>query len=178
MHVPLTDKEGRQYSKLFVSRRDIHFARSCAFFILKKGWHSKPWERRGTIYFQQSVYISALITAYGRVFTRSVGWPNFPSKLLAIYSDEEKNLHKSLLALRHEVHAHSDSSSYSIRPWRSGDLSTDIVGAPILMMAAGDLELFLSMTDKLTAAINDRLQATLLTASSRNAETYPADGGS
>lgn len=177
MHVPLTHQAGRQYSKLFVSCRDIRFARSCAFFILKKGWHSKPWERRGTIYFQQSVYTSALITAYGRVFTRSAGWPDFPSKLLGVYSDVEKSLHRHLLALRHEVHAHSDSSSYSIRPWRSGDFSTDIVGAPIVMMSASELELFLGMTDRLMVAINERLQAILLKASS-SAEAGPADVGS
>lgn len=178
MDVLLTDQEGQQYSKLFVSRRDINFAQSCAYVLLKKGWHSKPWERRGTVYFQQAVYTSALVTSYGRVFTESKGWSRFPRKLLGVYSDEERTLHSQLLTLRNEVYAHSDSASYSIRPWRSENFSTDIVSAPILMMSAIDLQLFLGMTGRLTAAIDGRLQATILAASSRVAEMNPPDDGS
>lgn len=71
MEVHLNDRDARLYSKLFVSRMDIEFARYCASVLLKKGWHFQPWERRGTVYQQQAVFTTALVTAYGRAFTDS-----------------------------------------------------------------------------------------------------------
>jgi len=71
MEVQLNDHDAKLYGKLFVSRNDIGFAQYCASVLLKKGWHSQWWERRGTVYQQQAVYTSALVTAYGRAFTKS-----------------------------------------------------------------------------------------------------------
>jgi hypothetical protein len=163
MLVHLSPADEKLYSKLAVSGFDIGFARYCASVILKKGWHDEPWKRRGTIYQQQAAFTTALVTAYGRPFTQSKGWPSFPLKLIA-YNAQEEALHKRLIQLRHTVYAHSDSASYSIRPWRSGEFSTDIVGAPALRITAAEAKLFMRMTSKLLASINLRMEALLAAA--------------
>src|SRR5580704_19459236 len=103
MEVRLGEDNAKLYSKLYVSSSDIAFARYCASILLKKGWHSRPWERRGTIYQQQSTFITALVTAYARPFTHSEGWPKLPSDLITIYDDRETALHGQLIKLRHSV---------------------------------------------------------------------------
>ncbi|MCH9052742.1 MAG: hypothetical protein IIA72_16995 [Proteobacteria bacterium] len=153
----INEKNKELYSRLFVSCSDIHFARQCARHILKKGWHCDPWERRGTIYFQQSVYTTALIVSYARPFTKSAGWPSFPTRLLQ-YTEAERGLHKKLLKLRNKIYAHSDSESYSIRPYRSGSYSVDIVGEPFLKISEDEAVQFLEMTAKGLASIEDRMQ--------------------
>jgi hypothetical protein len=71
----LDEREKKQYEKWFVACRDIRLARQCAEVLLKKGWHYHPWEKRGSIYFQQSVYVTAVVVSYARAFTLSKGWP-------------------------------------------------------------------------------------------------------
>jgi hypothetical protein len=161
MLVKLNALAEKVYSKLYVSSSDIRFARYCASVLLKKGWHAQPWERRGTIYQQQAVFTTALVTAYARPFTSSKGWPKLPSNNLIAYSVPEQILHKQLLRLRHTVYAHSASASYSIQPWRSGNFSTDIVGAPVLRITSADANLFMAMTSKLLASIDLRMKALL-----------------
>ena len=163
MLVQLNPVDEKLYSKLYVSSSDIAFARYCASVILKKGWHAQPWERRGTIYQQQAAFTTALVTAYARPFTPSKGWPKLPSDLVA-YSDQEAALHEQLIKLRHTVYAHSDSASYSIRPWRSEDFSTDIVGAPVMRITSKDATLFQAMSSKLLASIGVRMKALLAAA--------------
>jgi hypothetical protein len=48
------------------------------------------------------------------------------------FSGQEDKLHKTMADLRNKVYAHSDREKYSVRPWRSGKFSTDIVGTPVL----------------------------------------------
>jgi hypothetical protein len=82
MEVQLTADDAKLYSKLYVSINDIEFARYCAGVLLKEGWHARPWEISESIYNQQAVFASALVTAYGRPFTRSEGWPKLPPDLI------------------------------------------------------------------------------------------------
>jgi hypothetical protein len=153
MLISLNERDKQLYDKLYVARLDIAFARQCAETILKKGWHYKPWEKRGSIYFQQSAFMTALVVSYARAFTPSTGWRRLP-KGLPGYNREEDALHKRLLALRNSVYAHSASESYSVRPWRSGSFSTDIVGQPFLMLSRDDTMLFVNMTQKAISAID------------------------
>jgi hypothetical protein len=165
--VPLSAADKNLYSKLFVSRRDIALARYCASVILKKGWHGQEWERRGTVYQQQAVFTTALVTAYARPFTRSKGrkrWPDLPKDLVAAYSGPEKALHYRLIRLRHTVYAHSASASYSIRPWRSGDFSTDIVGQPVMRLALEEATLFQEMSGRLLKSISTKMEVLLAAA--------------
>src|SRR5438445_12970197 len=96
------------YARLYFSAQDFWYAKSYALHLIKKGWHSAPYERRGTIYMQQSAFTTSLIVSYARPFTRSNGWPKFPERFVQ-YDAQETLLHQRLLDLRHQVYAHSDS---------------------------------------------------------------------
>ena len=152
----LSEEDAKLYNKFTVSTSDIWFARYCATVILKKDWHSQPWERRGTIYQQQAAFTSALITAYARPFIHSRGWPKLPPDLIA-RSCREEALHKRLIKLRHTVFAHSDSISYSIRPVRIGNFTSNISNSPVLRITAEETVLFLAMSNKILESINIRI---------------------
>jgi len=156
MEINLPDDDAKLYSKLHVSSLDLDFAQYCIGVILKKGWHYRPWEKRGTIYQQQSAFMSALVTAYARPFTKSFGWPRFPPELKEFNSREDV-FHERMIALRNSVYAHSDSKNYSVRPWRSGELCTEIVGAPELCISANEALLLKQMVNKLRLAIRRRM---------------------
>jgi hypothetical protein len=148
MKIHLRDDDKSRYSRLHISGLDLDFAQYYVGVILKKGWHYEPWEKRGTIYLQQSAFMSALVIAYAR----SIGWPNFPPHLKE-FSDQEKLLHKRMMELRNKVYAHSDLDKYSAVPWRKGRFSTDIVGAPVLRISAEEAALLKRMIQKLQLAI-------------------------
>src|SRR5258708_10748850 len=151
MEIHLPDDHAKLYSKLHVSNLDLDLAKYCVGIILKKGWHHQPWEKRGTIYLQQSVVMSALVTAHARPFTKSRGWPKFPRELREFNSEENK-LHEYVMELRDTVYAHSDSKNYSVRPWRTRNYSSDIVGAPVLRLSAEEASLLQGMINKLQLA--------------------------
>jgi hypothetical protein len=88
------------YKRLYISRSDLSYARRFADFLLKKGWHFNPWEKRGTLYIQQAAFTSALIVFYCRSFTRSKELPSFPSRLI-LYDANDMKLHNEVLELRH-----------------------------------------------------------------------------
>lgn len=163
MEVQLTADDAKLYSRLYVSIKDVDFARYCAGVLLKKGWHRQPWEGRGTTYQQQAAFTSALVTAYGRPFTSSDGWPKIPLDLIP-YDEQEWALHEQLKTLRHTVYAHSDSINYSIRPYRSEAFSTDIVTAPALRITSEDAKRLQLMTGKLIASFRRKMSSLLAAA--------------
>ena len=133
------------YGRLYVSANDFHMAKQYAEHLLKKGWHSAPYERRGTIYMQQSAFTTALVVSYARPFTNSKGWPRFPTEFI-VYTEQENQLHEKLLEFRHQVYAHSDSEKYSIHPYKIEDnVFTDIVGEPFRKLTSDDCNLLVSM---------------------------------
>lgn len=166
MHLDFDDATQRLYSKLFVSCGDLSFARECAVYLLKNGWHYKPWEKRGGIYFRQSAFTTALIVAYARPFTQSRGWPKISKGLIA-FARDERELHERMLLLRNQVYAHSDSAQYSIRPWSGGGLETDIVGAPFRSLEAKEVSALVDMIDKLLKALGRQLLELRSTAAGR-----------
>ena len=98
MIVQLAEEEQRLYSRLYVSRMDLEAAGLSLSMLIKKGWHAKPWQRRGSVYAQQSAYVTAFVVAYARPFTQSHGWPKFPSELM-LFTDKELELHGQIIAL-------------------------------------------------------------------------------
>jgi hypothetical protein len=103
---------------------------------------------------------AAIILNDTGLFTSSKGWPAFPSDVVTtIYDHREKSLHEQLIKLRHTVYAHSDSVSYSIRPYRNGKLAADIISAPELRITADDAALFLTMSSKLLSSISLQMEA-------------------
>ena len=160
MLIPLSPADEKLYGKLYASCDDLAFARYCLRVITKKKWHHTPWAKRGTIYLQQAAFTCALIVSYGRVFTRSDGWKRLSTDL-GNFDSEEAACHERVMQMRHSVFAHTDSKQYSVRPWRAGDFSTDIVGAPMLRITEEDATLLNGMTRKLIAAMRARMKAIL-----------------
>ncbi len=156
MEIQLGEENAKLYSKHYVSRVDIGFARSCAAMLLKKGWHAQPWERRGTIYFQQSAFTSALVVAYCRPFTKTNGWKRLSFEMIAPNA-EETALHEQLRHLRDKAYAHSDSESYSVIPYDFAGFKSPMVSQPALRLSAEDLTLFQSMSRRLLDAINEKM---------------------
>lgn len=160
MEIELKNREEELYSRLYVSSCDLAFAEYCLGVLLKKGWHHKPWERRGNIYNQQSAFTSALVIAYARPFTKSKGWPHFPSELKD-FDPKQKALHEHMIEMRHTIYAHSDSKHYTVKPWRNKKFSTDIVGAPWPRITAGEAALLKKMINNLQVAIHRRMRTIL-----------------
>ena len=140
------------YERLYVSAQDFRFAAQCTRYLLKKGWHSAPYERRGTIYLQQAALTSSVIVSYSRPFTKGKGWPPFPMSL-APYDRDQMNLHRHIIGLRHQVYAHSDSSRHSVRPLQLGEYLTDMVGTPFLRLTAQECESIVGMMEGIQARL-------------------------
>ena len=75
MEIQLQDVEAKLYRRLQVSSLDFDFAQYCVGVILKR--HYQPWEKRGTIYLQQSAFMSAFVIACQRRSQRAVVGRNF-----------------------------------------------------------------------------------------------------
>ncbi|WP_152536171.1 hypothetical protein [Mesorhizobium loti] len=145
------DADSKLYGKLHAARHDLAAAQSYGLFLLKKRWKAKPWSR-GSTYLQQSAFVTAMVTSYGRAFGGSRGWPQFPKELLDAYDTAEGALHRNVIRLRHQGYAHSDSQSYFVRPWRS-DYHTDIEQVPILEFDAASTQTLVTMSQKMMAAV-------------------------
>jgi hypothetical protein len=156
MEIRLGDSDAKLYNRLNVSSLDLEFAQYCVGVILKKRWHLQPWDKRGTIYLQQSAFTSALVVACSRPFKGSRGWPKLPPGLVE-FDSQENMLHSRIIDLRDSVFAHSDSKNYSVSPWQIGRFSTDIVGAPTLHISAEQAVLLKQMICKLQFAIRHRM---------------------
>jgi hypothetical protein len=139
MSEPLSE-ELLLYQRLYISAEDLQLASEFAHHVLKKRWRFAPWERRWSTYVQQAAFTSAFVTAYARPFTQSKGWPPFPETLVQ-YTPEERVLHQHLLALRHQVYAHSDSCRHNVRPMRIVGNPSAIVGSPFLKLTKAELQL-------------------------------------
>ncbi|MER9147056.1 hypothetical protein NKI30_00215 [Mesorhizobium opportunistum] len=152
MLIELPKAEKGLFDKLTVSCMDIGFAKQCAEFLLKKGWHSQEWQRRGSVYFQQSVYTTSLIVSYTRPFTKTRGLPAIPADWLD-FSPDEQRLHRALRHRHNTVYAHSDGSSYSFRPWKSDDFATILEQRPAHILSKDDAELFVRMSARLLKSL-------------------------
>jgi hypothetical protein len=159
MELDLKGFDKEEYGKLFVSVNDLNLASYCLKVIVQKKWHHQPWERRQATYQQQATYTTALIVAYGRVFTTSKGWERVSKELKRFdgFTDEESAVHNRMMELRHSVFAHSDSKNYSIRPFRNPELSSDVVREPTLRITAEESVLLNRMIRKLAKTFIERM---------------------
>lgn len=160
----LSPRERTLYEKLHASHGDITIARSCAQYILKKGWHTLSFMRRGSIPIQQTAFTTTMIVAYARPFAGGRGKSiDFPERLLQ-YDSKEAAFHKRLLKLRNQEYAHTDASMISVRPLK-GSLVTSIQSLRDLCFSAAELKLFLAMTSGLSSRIQRRLEEIRLSGS-------------
>lgn len=151
-----SDEDQRLYEKLRTSIQDLLYASAYGAVILKKKWKAKPWSR-GSTYLQQSAYITAMVTAYGRAFTESRGWPMLPRGIMGVYTKDQKKVHKRIMTLRNSLYAHSDSAHYYVRPWKS-DWHTDVTSDPILEVEHSEIEVLQVMCSRMVSAIHDRME--------------------
>lgn len=132
MEVKLDPATQKRYKRLLVSSYDLSTAGYCLDTIIKKGWHHEPWERRGSIYQQQTVFTTTMVVAYARPFNSR---PKLALTEITL-TDAEYRLHLEIMTLRNKVCAHSDQDVYSVTPWRSKKLATDIVSVPTVRITA------------------------------------------
>ena len=146
----------KQFDRLCASANDFRQANFCARYLLKKGWHSHPWERRGTIYAQQTAFVTNLIIAYARPFVLSKGWPAFPFKLTN-FTVKQREMHERLVQMRHEIFAHSDSLHFNFWPLDMGNYRTIMEETPFAVLSAAETALIKVMTDNLIEFTSNKL---------------------
>ncbi|MBM9615293.1 hypothetical protein JWJ90_13495 [Desulfobulbus rhabdoformis] len=160
MTVPnITQSEQRLYQRLIVWRQDFRDANYFANFLLRKGWHFDPWDKkiRWTTYMQQAAYTTALITSYCRPFIATRSGAILPRNLRP-YDAVERELHNKMRSLRNTVYAHSDVELREVREFSVNGYATAIERVPSLKLTRGETELTLSMIEKTSKAIDSKLQ--------------------
>lgn len=146
------------YERLYSARMDLGQAMKFADFLLKKGWHFAPYERRGTIYCQQAAFVTAFIIAYGRAFTEARGRPSLRSLRNAL-TEPEKRFHDTLLSLRNQAYAHSDAAAVHLRTIpMDGGAPLVIEGLPFFRLRKFELEAALFVIAKLLRQIIEQMQ--------------------
>lgn len=118
----LSEDDMKVYGRLDVARRDLADCVAYGDFIIKKGWNAKPWSR-GSVYLQQTAFVTAMVVSYGRAFTKSKGWGVLPAAMRGDFTEAEAAYHERIMLDRHQMYAHSDSEFYPIRPFRSQYMS-------------------------------------------------------
>lgn len=154
--VDIGEENLKLYGRLHASYSDIGHADYCAEILLRRNMHGWPWSRRGTIYSQQKAFTTSLVVSYCRPFTCSRGWPAFPKELLD-YEEDDWKLHHGLLSRRHQVYAHSDSTSYGFQPVRWPAVDTVITEEPAFRVSAQEATRLRSMAAKVLPRICVRL---------------------
>lgn len=149
------DRASALYTRLTVSESDLELAKRYAEYMLKNRLHIGPLQNNKAKYWRQTAFVCALVMAYGRVFTRSIGLPDFPTRLLQ-YDEEEKDLHRRLLDLRDTQYAHADGQHHHVTPIGTGFVSA-IHTLSVMWIGKHDLDLFLPMIDSLLGRIRRRL---------------------
>jgi hypothetical protein len=156
--IEFRDSDKKAYERLRIASSDLRLAQYCLSTILKKGWHYQPWQRRWTVYRQQTTYTTALVVAYVRPFTRSKGWPKLPVEVSEVFDAEETRLHEQLKDLRATLYAHSDSKNYSVSPWRSATFVGELLTEPSFRISDADARALNRMIDKLKVDIERRIK--------------------
>lgn len=152
-------RDRQLYAVLHVAEEDLRQAAYFATYLLKRGWHFEPWERRWTVYMQQAAFTTALATAYSRPFTEARGRPKVPNRLLRQFTNEQRNLHKRVLKLRNLVYAHSDVGSRSVRPILIANYPTAIAVMPPMRFTREEVLELQSMISEAQRSIAARKQA-------------------
>ena len=130
----------KTYALLNVSEEDMRQAAFYARHLLKKGWHSEEWERRGTVYYQQAAFTTALVMAYTRPFTQTRGGSSLNGKTMAGFTEEQKQLHKRMKLLRINIFAHTDISTRRVRPMSLEGYPTAIEAVPPMRLLQWEVQ--------------------------------------
>ena len=152
--VATKEQNERLYIRLTVSVEDLTLVRRHVRNLLARDGDFGPVRDDTTDYWERAALVSALVVAYGRVFSRSNGLPDFPMRL-AGYTTEEKAQHDQLMHLRDTQYAHSDSATHHVRIVK-GSTFTSVHRMPPYAIPRHQLNLILSMVDKVRDNIEER----------------------
>lgn len=148
--------ERKAYALLHVSEEDLRQASIYAAHLLKKGWHSEWHERRGTVYYQQAAFTTALVMAYMRPFKQTRGRSSLNSKTLAGFTEEQKALHKRMEFLRDNIYAHTDLPTRGVRPLSIEGYPTAIEFMPRLRLHKEEVENLQAMIAMVSKAVAEQ----------------------
>lgn len=118
------DEQKRLFKRIIQSEQDLDHAADCAEQILQRNLHSVTAREDKRLL---RCLNTALIVSYVRPFSSNRGGPDvrkaLPAEYLEALSDEQRQLHDQLVALRNRDHAHSDplGRSASVGVERLGD---------------------------------------------------------
>jgi hypothetical protein len=149
-YLNLSERDRLDITKLHASVSDLHNAQTWAKHLLKKKWYRRPWSR-GATDSHQSAYITAIVVAYGRVFSTGRNGRKFPAKLID-YDSDDWELHERMLRMRHEIYAHSALDKWTVKPWKVDDFETTVIGEPMNIIEEADLRRLVAMTQRLRSA--------------------------
>lgn len=151
------EKIRNQFELYAASKYDFEQACFCARYLIKKGWHSEPWERRGTIYAQQTAFVTNLVIAYARPFTKSQGWGIFPKKF-GNFDNNQNKMHNKLIEMRNEIFAHSDKKHFSFEPHEDDIMRALSEKVPSRVVSAVEARLVELMTSQLLEVTNKEIE--------------------
>jgi hypothetical protein len=107
-----------------------------------------------------------MIVAYCRPFAPGRGGNgnvHLPQRLIR-YNAKEVALHARLLKLRHQEYAHTDATTVRVRPLK-GESIKAIASLRGVCFSAEELNLFIAMTERLAAKIQERIEEIRLSGS-------------
>jgi hypothetical protein len=156
MKIQMSPKNENLYSRLGASLIDLRMAQYCLETILDEKLNHTRHEVDDVTYSKQSVYTCALAVSYGRVFTQSKGWPPLPEELRN-YDQEEIGRHISIMTLRHEVFAHTDSKHSWTGHYRSAERDVPLVMRPMMKIGPESATILQKMIGKLLLNIEERM---------------------
>src|SRR6185312_5754397 len=151
----------KTYALLHVSEEDLRQASFYASHLLKKGWHSEWYERRGTVYYQQAAYTTALVMAYTRPFTQTRGGSSLHGKTIAGFSEEQKAQHKRMKVLRDNIYAHTDIPTRRVRPVSFAGYPSAIETVPPMRLHKAEVEHLQTMIALVQKSIGEQKRGLL-----------------
>ena len=153
----ISGRDRLDLTMLHAAMSDLNQATIWAEHIMKKKWYRRPWSR-GATYSHQSAYVTAIVMAYGRVFSKGRNGRRFPEKLID-YDADDRALHERLLDMRNAVYAHSALDQWTVKPWKVDRFETTVIGQPVNVIEEADLQRLIAMAARLRTAASKRYAA-------------------
>lgn len=157
----LNTLNNNEYKLLHVAEEDLRQANFYAAHMIKRGWHFEPFERRSSVYMQQSAFATGLATAYSRPFTKSRNRSILSGKFLSEFTSDQKILHRKILNLRNTIYAHSDLTKRYISPVIIDGFATAVQDFTSMKFTKDELTKFLSMIEIISSKIRIRKESLL-----------------
>ena len=141
---------GKYYThkRLYLAHTDFSFCEYWTEYLLKNRLHSYEWERKWTVYYRQTAFVTALVVAYCRPFN---GRGPISDKFCKSFTSKQLDIHRKIKRLRNSIFAHSDSEEFGVTPIKGGRALKlgPLLAFPPNMLTRGELTLLAQMLRKL-----------------------------